>query len=146
MSVDARRLAILTAGEVDDLYGLPRFTAEDRQLYFDLSAAERTAVDAVHTLSIAVHLTLQLGYFKAKRQFFLSRPEAVREDVRYILQQYFPTHEVASLTPPSKPTRLAHQRIILQLCDYRICDRAAKDELERKAQHIARLSTQPVTL
>src|SRR5712692_9504514 len=90
MSVDARRLAILTAEEVDDLYGLPRFTAEDRRLYFDLSAAERTVVDAARTASVAVHLTLQLGYFKAKRQFFLYGREAVLDDVRYILQQYFP--------------------------------------------------------
>jgi hypothetical protein len=31
------RLSILTAQEVDDLYGLPRFTEDDRRLYFDLS-------------------------------------------------------------------------------------------------------------
>ena len=144
MSSNAHRLSILTAEEVDDLYGLPRFTAEDQRLYFDLSAAERTVVDAGRTASVAVHLTLQLGYFKAQRQFFIYGREAVREDVRYILQQYFPAQEGATITPPSKPTRLAQQRIILRLCDYRVCDGAAKDELERKAQRIARLSTQPV--
>jgi len=144
MSVDARRLAILTAEEVDDLYGLPRFTEEDRRLYFDLSAAERTLVDAARTVSVAVHLTLQLGYFKAKRQFFLYGREAVLVDVRYILQQYFPVQEVACLTPPSKPTRLAQQRIILRLFDYHVCDNVDRAELERKVQRIAMLSTQPV--
>jgi hypothetical protein len=39
-SSSSRRLSILTQREIDDLYGLPRFTEEDRQLYFDLSAAE----------------------------------------------------------------------------------------------------------
>src|SRR6266446_776890 len=146
MSIDARRLAILTAGEVDDLYGLPRFTAEDRRLYFDLSAAARTVVDAGRTASVAVHLTLQLGYFKAKRQFFIYRRAEVFDDVRYLLQQYFPTQDAAAITPPSKPTRLAQQRIILRLCAYRVCDNAAKDELEQKAQRIARLSTQPVSI
>ena len=144
MSIDARRLSILTAGEIDDLYSLPRFTAEDRRLYFDLSAAERMVVDAGRTASVAVHLTLQLGYFKAKRQFFIYRREEVLDDVRYLLQQYFPAQDAASLTPPSKPTRLAQQRIILRLCDYRVCDNAAKAALEHKAQRIARLSTQPV--
>ena len=47
---------------------------------------------------------------------------------------------------PSRPTRLAQQQIILKLFDYHLCDRAAKDELERKAQRNARLSTQPIYL
>jgi len=33
-------------------------------------SAEHDAVDAVHTDAAAVHMVLQLGYFKAKRQFF----------------------------------------------------------------------------
>jgi len=81
MTTDSHRLSILTAREIDDLYGLPRFTEDDRHLYFDLSATERAAVDA-HTLSVAVHLTLQLGYFKAKRQFFADEQDAVLEDLR----------------------------------------------------------------
>lgn len=32
MGADSRRLSILTAREIDDLYGLPRFTEDDRQL------------------------------------------------------------------------------------------------------------------
>jgi len=32
MAADSRRLSILTAREIDDLYGLPRFTEDDRQL------------------------------------------------------------------------------------------------------------------
>ena len=41
MSPDSHRLSILTAKEIEALYGLPRFTEEDRRLYFDLSVAER---------------------------------------------------------------------------------------------------------
>jgi hypothetical protein len=37
MASDSRRLSILTAQEIDNLYGLPRFTEDDRRLYFDLS-------------------------------------------------------------------------------------------------------------
>jgi hypothetical protein len=81
MATDSRRLSILTAQEVDELYGLPRFTEEDRRLYFALSPAERDLVDIVYTISVAVHLILQLGYFKAKRQFFVYAREAVTEDL-----------------------------------------------------------------
>ena len=77
MNINSYRLSILSAAEIDDLYSLPRFTEEDRHLYFDLSVAEREAVTAVHTMSAAVHLTLQLGYFKAKRQFFVYEQGAV---------------------------------------------------------------------
>jgi len=65
----------------------------------------------------------------------------VLDDVRSILQQYFPDQELASIKTPSKPTRLEQQRIILRLFDYRVCDNAAKDDLERKAQRSAMLST-----
>ena len=117
MRIASHRLSLLTAKEIDDLYGLPHFTEEDRHHYFDLSVPERDAVDA-HTTSVAVHLTLQLG-----------------------LDRYFPGKAFADMTIPSRPTRLAQQQIILKLFDYRLCDNAAKDELERKAQRNARLST-----
>jgi len=81
MDTDSRRLAILSAQEIADLYGVPRFTEDDRRLYFDLSPGERAAVDAVHTTSAAVHLTLQLGYFKASRRFFVYAREAVLDDL-----------------------------------------------------------------
>ena len=144
MNVNSRRLSILTKMEIDDLYGLPRFSYEDRCLYFDLSANEQSAVDEVHTSSAAVHLALQLGYFKAKWQFFVYELEAVLDDLDYILQKYFPGKDLAMVKSLSKPTRLEQQRIILQLFDYRIADSTAKAELEQKAQRVAMLSTHPV--
>jgi hypothetical protein len=79
MNVNSRRLSILTKREIDDLYGLPQFNDEDRCFYFDLSADEMDIIDAVHTRSATVHLALQLGYFKAKRQFFVYPLEAVQD-------------------------------------------------------------------
>ena len=46
MTSDSRRLAILTASEIHDLYGLPCFTEQERCIYFDLSPAEHDAVSA----------------------------------------------------------------------------------------------------
>ena len=89
MTSDSRRLAILTVREINELYGLPCFTDEERCIYFDLSPAERDAVDAIHTDAAAVHMVLQLGYFKAKRQFFIYEPETVCDDVSDHLKTYF---------------------------------------------------------
>nr|WP_232443954.1 DUF4158 domain-containing protein [Burkholderia ubonensis] len=65
----SHRLSILTGAEIDDLNALPRFTDEDRHTYFELGDAEQKLVRA-RPISIGLHLVLQLGYFKAKFQFF----------------------------------------------------------------------------
>ncbi len=144
MSTDSRRLSILTAEEIDDLYGLPHFTVDDRRLHFDLSRTERGLVDRVRTMSAAVHLILQLGYFKAKSQFFVLAREAVMGDLDHILRRYFARRKIADIRVLSKPTRLEQQRLILKLFGYRPCDAPAKAELEQKAQRVAQLSTQPI--
>ncbi len=145
MRSTSHRLSLLTAKELDDLYGLPHFTEADRHHYFALSVAERAAVDA-HTTSVAVHLILQLGYFKAKWQVFHYEPAAVSDDVRYILERYFPGTTSTAITMPSRPTRLALQQIVLHLFAYRLCDSMARDALERKSQRNAMLSAQPLYL
>jgi len=139
------RPSLLTAKEIDELYGLPHFTEADRHHYFTLSVPERAAV-AAHTTAVAVHLTLQLGYCKAKWQFFSYEQDAVSDDLRYILDRYCPGKAFADMQSPSRPTRFALQHIVLKLFDSHLCDRAAKDELERKALRNARLSTQPIYL
>lgn len=77
MAAHSRRLSILSAAEINDLYGLPNFTQDERSLYFDLSARESAVVGLVRTASVAMHLILQLGYFKAKSQFFVYEQRAV---------------------------------------------------------------------
>lgn len=144
MTTDSRRLSILSTGEIDALFGLPNFSEDDRRLYFDLSASEREAVEAVHTTAVAVNLILQLGYFKAKRQFFVYELNDALEDLRYVAALYFPKMDFAAIKPLSKPTRLEQQRIILHLFDYHLCDSANKIELENKAARIATISTHPV--
>ena len=106
MDTDPRRLSILSARETDELYGLPRFAEAERRLYFDLSAAEHGAVAAVGTVSVAAHLTLQLGYFKAKQQFFDYGQEAVMEDLSHVLGERFPERDLPSIKTPSRPTRM----------------------------------------
>jgi hypothetical protein len=147
MAVDSRRLSILSAQEVDELYGLelyglPRFTEDDRSLYFDLGPAERELVAGVFTFSVAVHLVLQLGYFKAKRQFFVYSLDSVKGDVAYIVRHHFQARDEREVKAPSRSTRLEQQQIILKLFDYRLCDAAAKAELDLKAQRVAMLSAQ----
>jgi Domain of unknown function (DUF4158) len=111
---------------------------------FELSPRELETVNAVHTFSVSAHLILQIGYFKARRQFFTYTREVVLNDPEYIHQRYFPKRELAEIRALSKPTRLEQQQIILTLFGYSFCSMAEKEALEQKAQRIAMLSTQPV--
>lgn len=92
---------------------------------------EGEAVGAVPTVSAAAHLALQLqpGYFKAKQPFFVYEQDAVRSDLDHIIRRHFPGRELGgAIGPPSKPTRLAQQRLILQLFDHHPCGGPAKDD------------------
>ena len=115
----SHRLALLTASEINDLFGLPGFTEQDRRLYFDLSTAEQEAIQAC-TFPVAVHFVLPLGYFKAKQQFFVYQEKAVWEDLRHIVERHFPDKDLARVKMPSKPTRLSQQQTILQLMRYEV--------------------------
>ena len=123
----SRRLTILNADEIEAIFGLPQFTEDERQMHFALTPSESEVVSAARTITAAVHLTLQIGYFKAKSQFYVFDLDAVSADLLHILGRHFPgrgMHEVGAL---SKPTRLAQQRIVLQLFDFRLCDTYLKD-------------------
>ena len=66
-----RRLTILNTDEIEAIFGLPQFTEDERQVHFALSPIESEVVNAARTITAAVHLTLQIGYFKAKSQFYV---------------------------------------------------------------------------
>jgi hypothetical protein len=61
----SHRLSILTASEIDDLFGLPSVTDEDRRLYFGLSAVEQEAA-AAYTFAVAAHFA-QRPFISATR-------------------------------------------------------------------------------
>ena len=69
-STKTRRLRILSKAEINALYSLPRFKAEDREQYFLLSSEEQAYVDNRGTITSKLDFLLQLGYFKAASQFF----------------------------------------------------------------------------
>jgi hypothetical protein len=59
-----KRLNILTAKEIQTLYGIPQFTPEERDTYFALDSLEKEQLKNIRHLNAAVYFLLQLGYFK----------------------------------------------------------------------------------
>ena len=139
-----RRLKILGQDEIEEIYGLPRFSDEERELYFSLTPSEEAAIiEELHSTKSKTAFILQLGYFKARRMFFIFTAKDVTADLNYVANQYFPDTADPDCTI-SKRTRLKHQRLILALYKYTICSDSDRQYLEVKAREAAMVSGKPI--
>ena len=138
-----RRLKILGQDEIDEIYGLPRFSDEERELYFTLMPSEEATLEDLHSTQSKIAFILQLGYFKARRMFFIFTAHDVAADLNHVAERYFPGTAEPDCTV-SKRTRLKHQRLILTLCKYKICDDSDRQYLEVKAREAAMVSGKPI--
>ena len=59
------RITILEDAEIEELYGRPRFTHDERVHYFALTPEERAVADGHYSMASRVLFILQAGYFKA---------------------------------------------------------------------------------
>lgn len=137
------RLQILSAEEYELLWGFPRFTQSDRDLFFTLTAPEREVLDQRHSVRTKIHFLLHLGYFRARQRFFRFELPAVRDDVDYLRRRYFDNKAVADLTV-SDHTRKRHVEVILGLFRYRLCALDERIILEAHAREATRISSRPV--
>ncbi|MCK5230418.1 MAG: DUF4158 domain-containing protein, partial [Desulfobulbaceae bacterium] len=144
MGISRKRLSILTKGEIEKLFGLPKFTHEDRLIYFSLNQAEKQMLDIHRSHQSKLYFILQLGYFKAKNMFFVFDFSMVREDAQHILIQYFPEiNEIPEENIPKK-TSIDMQKKILGLFGYRLCNQLTKTILQTKAIQLAKVCIKPI--
>jgi TnpA family transposase len=146
MKNSGKRIKILTNNEIQDLYGLPKFTPEERMSYFFINSLEKEVLNKFRSKTSKIHFILQLGYFKAKKMFFAFDQQRVEEDIKYIYQQQYPEAKIfeAKKNMVSKPTKLAQQTRILELFDYRNCSKEIKEILQQKANHLTVICSKPV--
>ncbi|MHC5118982.1 MAG: Tn3 family transposase [Planctomycetota bacterium] len=137
------RLKILEADEIETVYGLPVFDDEDRAFYFSLLPPERAILSQLHSLKSSIYYILQLGYFKARRQFFVFNLQQVVADAQYVQRIYFPDYTLVDLDI-TKVTRLKHQGFILELLQYRVCGKEERRQMRIKAQQLAQISSRPI--
>jgi hypothetical protein len=84
-----KRIKILSEAEVNELYALPKFTLEERMIFFSLNKREKQFIQTIPGLPSKVHAILQLGYVKAKGRLFSFHYEDVLGDLDYVLTAYF---------------------------------------------------------
>jgi hypothetical protein len=86
----SKRLHIIGANEIAAIYDLPRFSTEDQSHFFSLSAHGRAVLPELRTYTSRIFFILQLGYFKAVRQFFVFKLDEVVQAITWIQQTHFP--------------------------------------------------------
>ena len=138
-----KRLTILEADEIEAVFGLPIFDDDDRAFYFSLLPPEKALLSQLHGHKSYIYYILQLGYFKARQQFFVFDQEQVAADANYVQRINFPEHTLRDFEI-SKGTRLKQQRLIMELLNYRSCCEEEWSLLRRKAQQLARISSRPI--
>lgn len=123
------RLAILTDPERKLIYDLPQFTLQERKFYFNLEKIEEDILrEKLSGLNSKIYFILQLGYFKSSYRFFRFKFHEGLEDVKYILEKYFPQNTVHELNQIcNKKARLNHCAIILKLFSYKFLIKEDKE-------------------
>lgn len=144
MKAVRKRLSILTQSEIQNYFGIPRLTQEDREYFFELTDNELHLIDENWHLNSKLYFVLQLGYFKAKRILFNFDAKVVAEDVAYIIVTYFPDNGGHQFKVPSKPTRLKQQKLICQHFKFSRYDKQVSAVLKDVARLVIRRSAKPV--
>jgi TnpA family transposase len=140
-----KRLKIVGPDEIEAIYARPHFTNEERILYFTLAPPERTLLPQLRTIVSRIFFILQLGFFKARHQFFVFSLMDVEEDAQYVQETYFPNFKLTDFEI-TKITRLKQQGMILALLEYRYCDMFDRQKLASKSQQLAQVDSQPIYL
>lgn len=83
------RIQLLSVAEAEELYSRPEFNVHEQRLYFTLTQSERDALTQFSNTKTRIFFILQLGYFKARQQFFNFSLDDVRHDVQFITDIYY---------------------------------------------------------
>lgn len=82
-----KRVKILEEHETNDIFGMPIFTNEEIDFWFDFDEEELTLINSRKKLESRLDIMVQLVYFKIRKQFFEYDINA--QDIRYVTKKFF---------------------------------------------------------
>ena len=133
---NAEHLCLLSEAERADLYARPDFNSVEQALYFSLNDRERMLLNQYSNIKTKVYFILQLGYFKAKHQFFKFKLEDVGIDVKYILAHFFNRTKGMLTGQLSRDGHRQQKNDILNLFGYK---KVLEEQTSQIESHIAEL-------
>ncbi|MBA3537627.1 MAG: DUF4158 domain-containing protein [Tatlockia sp.] len=83
-------LSILSQQEISLLYDVPKIDDEDRQLFFEITSEDEAYLNQQTIVNNKINYLLQIGYFRATRNFYKFTFQQVKDDMLYIINQHFP--------------------------------------------------------
>lgn len=119
MRATNERLTILSEAEQAALYELPDFDDDQRLEYLTLTDEEQALALRRPHLSAKIYCMLQIGYFKAKKLFFQFGWDDAKDDIKFILQQYFQEQDFSDRQSITKHEHYAQCNLISFHFNYR---------------------------
>ena len=113
-----KRIQILSETEKNDLYCIPLYNPHERNEYFELSKPEQAYLNKYNTARTRIYFILQLGYFKAKQQFFNFDFHDVKHDVKHLKKTMFQNTKLKFDKGISRKIRSKQIEDILKLTGY----------------------------
>lgn len=139
MPKSTSRINILNNDEISDCFGLPNFNYHEQEYYFSLFGSEKAVFNALPVYD-KCYFVLQLGYFKAKKQFFIIDKSEVSKDIRFIVKLYNIAKPKASI---SEHTHKKIKAKILEVLDYKDDTKSILELLERKSTKLIATTLKP---
>lgn len=120
MTKNTHRIQLLNKHQIEELYGIPKFTKEEQVYFFELSDTERKIIESHYkTLKTKTAFVLQLGYFKATHKFY---DEVVfnshRSDNYYILKNILGEGDVKLSSKLGYDTKVEQQKRIVSMTGF----------------------------
>lgn len=139
MTKSTGRIKVLGDDEINDCFGIPDFNYHEQEYYFSLFGHEKAVFNNLPSHD-RCYFVLQLGYFKARKQFYILNNAKSTKDIRFIVKLY----NIAK--PKANISEYTHKKIkskILEVLDYKDNAKSIAALLETKAAKLATTTLKP---
>ncbi len=137
-----KRIKILSPAEIYAYFSQPEFTSSERSHYFTMSNKELRCCNSLVAKN-QWYFILQLGYFKARNQFYKIDRTIVKYDIRFACTAF------KCLKPNSNVSEDTHRkirRIILDLLEYSDNTDDIRISSQVKAEELTKTTNDPKTI
>lgn len=139
-------LRILSVNQEKELYGIPIYSQQEREAYFEINQEIRSYLSSFSSLQSKILFILQLGYFRSRHTFWpIDDLLKNKEDLNFICDQFYPT-AFRGFTKYKVPinTRLLQQKIIMKISGYKKFGKDNQDFIYEEAGRIVRINARPI--
>lgn len=137
-----KRIQILTADEIQELYHRPIFNHADREEYFALDDPILKVINEMDKQENKLYLILLIGYFRAKPVVPKFQLNESKDDVKYLYKTYFPGIKPKYPLIP-KTTRAHLVNKMLSILGFGRLTKKHEKELVSRLQDVATICTEP---